>query len=93
MLLGSFLCIGSTIISSFCYSPFQFIFFFGFIFGIGAGLIFPAALYSGWSHLPDRKGMVTGIIIAGYGIGAFVTSFIAKRIINYNNEPSFFEEI
>jgi OFA family oxalate/formate antiporter-like MFS transporter len=78
MILGSFICISSTLISSFCYSPSQFIFCFGCIFGIGAGLIFPAALYSGWSHLPERKGLVTGIIAAGYGMGAFMTSLVSK---------------
>jgi hypothetical protein len=46
-------------------------------FGIGKGFLYPAPLVAGWSHLPGRKGFVSGIIVSGLGIGALVFGIIA----------------
>ncbi len=40
--------------------------------GIGLGYVTPVATVAKW--FPDRKGMVTGIVVMGFGVGAFLLS-------------------
>lgn len=56
-------------------------FSYGFLGGIGLGLgyIVPVATLVKW--FPDRRGMITGIAVAGFGAGALITAPIATRLI------------
>src|SRR4028119_479324 len=47
--------------------------------GIGLGYIVPVATLIKW--FPDKRGFITGIAVAGFGGGAFVTAFIAKGLV------------
>ena len=40
--------------------------------GIGLGYVTPVATVAKW--FPDRKGLVTGIVVMGFGVGAFLLS-------------------
>ena len=40
--------------------------------GIGLGYVTPVATAAKW--FPDRKGLVTGIVVMGFGVGAFLLS-------------------
>jgi MFS transporter, OFA family, oxalate/formate antiporter len=54
---------------------------YGLIAGIGLGLgyIVPVATLVKW--FPDRRGMITGIAVAGFGSGALITAPLATRLI------------
>jgi MFS transporter, OFA family, oxalate/formate antiporter len=54
---------------------------FGVVGGIGLGLgyIVPLAILIRW--FPDRRGFITGLAVAGFGLGAFVTSPLASELI------------
>ena len=56
-------------------------FSYGIIGGIGIGLgyIVPVATLVKW--FPDKRGMITGIAVAGFGAGALITAPIASRLI------------
>lgn len=56
-------------------------FSYGLLAGIGLGLgyIVPVATLVKW--FPDRRGMITGIAVAGFGTGALITAPIASRLI------------
>ena len=47
--------------------------------GLGLGYIVPVATLVKW--FPDRRGMITGIAVAGFGAGALITAPIATRLI------------
>lgn len=49
---------------------------FGFVGGIGLGLAYvtPVATVSSW--FPDKPGLATGMVVMGFGLGAFVMSKI-----------------
>lgn len=51
-------------------------------FGIGLGYIVPIATLIKW--FPDKRGIITGIAVAGFGAGALVTAPIAKSLIESN---------
>jgi OFA family oxalate/formate antiporter-like MFS transporter len=48
--------------------------------GLGLGYIVPVATLIKW--FPDRRGMITGIAVAGFGAGALITAPIAQRLIS-----------
>ncbi|GAC1445729.1 MAG: OFA family MFS transporter [Chloroflexota bacterium] len=47
--------------------------------GLGLGYIVPVATLVKW--FPDKRGMITGIAVAGFGAGAVLTAPIATRLI------------
>src|SRR5271157_4699492 len=64
---------------------------YGLIAGVGLGLgyIVPVATLIKW--FPDRRGMITGIAVAGFGAGALVTAPLATRLIASVGVGSTFE--
>jgi hypothetical protein len=46
-----------------------------------------APLLAAWLHFPDRKGLVSGIIMAGFGLGVFIYNIVSNKIANPNNIP------
>jgi OFA family oxalate/formate antiporter-like MFS transporter len=47
--------------------------------GLGFGYIVPVSVLVKW--FPDRRGLITGIAVGGFGAGALVTAPIATRLI------------
>jgi OFA family oxalate/formate antiporter-like MFS transporter len=54
---------------------------YGLIGGIGLGLgyIVPIAVLVKW--FPDKRGLITGVAVGGFGAGALVTAPVATRLI------------
>src|SRR5580658_6331544 len=48
--------------------------------GLGFGYIVPLAVLVKW--FPDRRGLITGIAVGGFGAGALVTAPLATRLIH-----------
>lgn len=67
----------SIFISSFMVNFWIFIIFYGFIFGLINGACYIVPIKIGLSYLPHWKGKVSGIIVCGFGMGAFFLSYIA----------------
>jgi len=72
-------------LSTFATNIYVFFLLYAVGFGVGKGFLYPAPLNAGWSHLPARKGFVSGIVVSGMGVGAFLFSLITKRVINPDN--------
>ena len=56
--------------------------------GMGMGYICPVATLVKW--FPDKRGLMTGIAVCGYGFGAFIMSPIAARAIIAYGVPATF---
>jgi MFS transporter, OFA family, oxalate/formate antiporter len=54
-------------------------------FGCCNGLAYTIPLKICWDYFPQKKGMVSGIIICGFGIGSFIFSFVSTLLANPNN--------
>jgi len=58
---------------------------YGVMYGVGAGLAYVGPLYSAIRWFPSHKGLVNGIIVAGYGGGALVFNFVQTEYLNPHN--------
>ena len=47
--------------------------------GLGLGYIVPLATLIKW--FPDKRGLITGLTVAGFGAGALITAPVAERLI------------
>src|ERR1700688_2966476 len=47
--------------------------------GLGMGYVVPVAVLVKW--FPDRRGLITGIAVGGFGAGALITAPVATRLI------------
>ena len=52
--------------------------------GIGLGYVTPVATAAKW--YPDRKGLATGIVVMGFGVGAFLLSIVLAPILIVHTE-------
>ncbi len=67
---------------------------YGVLFGIGIGFgyVCPIACAAKW--FPDKKGLINGIAVAGFGAGAFIFNLIIKAFINPTNlQPTFLNTV
>jgi MFS transporter, OFA family, oxalate/formate antiporter len=53
-------------------------------FGLGVAYIVPIAMLQKW--FPDRRGLITGLAVGGFGFGAVLTSPVAQRLIEANKD-------
>lgn len=51
-------------------------------FGLGLAYIVPIAMLQKW--FPDKRGLITGLAVGGFGFGAVVTAPIAQALIKRN---------
>jgi len=49
-------------------------------FGLGLGYIVPITMLQKW--FPDKRGLITGIAVGGFGFGAVLTSPVAQRLVD-----------
>jgi len=76
--IGGLLFSGGWLLAQFGSSHFLFVILgFGILSGIGVGLIYLIPVTIGLMWFPEKKGLVTGITVAGFGGGAALVSQIA----------------
>ena len=51
-------------------------------FGLGLAYIVPIAMLQKW--FPDKRGLITGLAVGGFGFGAVITAPIAQALIKNN---------
>ncbi|XP_069119495.1 oxalate:formate antiporter-like isoform X2 [Argopecten irradians] len=58
---------------------------YGGLFGFGVGIAYASPMGCGMKWLPDTKGLVNGLIVAGFGGGAFVFDQVQTAYLNPSN--------
>ncbi|TFF83725.1 MAG: MFS transporter [Promethearchaeota archaeon] len=77
-MLGAILMAGGVIASSLMTTLLGLLLTYGILFGmgIGFGYVCPIACANKW--FPDKKGLINGIAVAGFGAGAFIFNFLIR---------------
>ena len=50
--------------------------------GIGCGLSYMIPVQCGWEFYPEKKGLITGILMSAYGLGSFFYTLISTALVN-----------
>ena len=79
--LGAIMAGGSWVLASFVGSLWGLYITYGIIGGFGTGIIYVGIIGLMVRWFPDRRGLATGLAAAGYGFGAFFTSFPIDSMI------------
>lgn len=80
--VGHILMLSSILIASFMQTWWTFVVFYAILFPIGAGICYWVPIMCGWEWFPERKGLVSGLILAGFGFSSFIFGFITTAIAN-----------
>jgi len=76
------LCVGAGwIAASWAASPLWLYVSYGAVAGIGTGLSYMPAISSGIKWFPEKKGLITGLIVFGFGFGTAFLSPLATHLI------------
>jgi MFS transporter, OFA family, oxalate/formate antiporter len=79
--IGAIMSGGSWVLSSYADSLTALYISYGVIGGFGTGIIYVGIIGLVVRWFPDRRGLATGLAAAGYGFGAFFTSFPIDSMI------------
>jgi MFS family permease len=61
---------------------------YGFMFGLGQGIAYVVAVASVINWAPDKIGLVSGIVAAGFGLSSSIFAPIQTRMINPENKAA-----
>ena len=79
--IGALLSGGSWVLSAWVDNIWALYFTYGVLGGFGTGIIYVGIIGLMVRWFPDRRGLATGLAAAGYGFGAFFTSFPIDTMI------------
>lgn len=86
MMLGGVVIVSGTLLASTATSLFGLILTHGVPFGVGMGITYAAPIAEAIKWVPAKKGLFTGIVVAGLGAGAFVFGTIAIAVVNPDDQ-------
>lgn len=78
VIVGCCGCYLSSLITNFV----LFKWFFMITFGFATGFTSMLGVYVAWQYFPGHEGLVSGIIMGGFGIGGFMFTLIGVEMIN-----------
>lgn len=61
---------------------------YGAVFGIGVGIAYAIPMACAMKWLPERKGLVNGLVVAGFGGGAFIFDQVQTAFLNPDNKEA-----
>ena len=86
-LLGSTLVVGAYLFGSLATTLAPFLLCYGALFGLGTGLVYTCPTTAAVQWLPHRKGLVNGVVVMGFGLGAFCFNFFITAWCNPDHLP------
>lgn len=85
MLIGGLSIAIPLFVCSYTKNFYLFVFLYSTVIGLGFGLLYMVALRNAWQYFPSKKGMMSGLIMSCYSVGAILWVIITKELANPNN--------
>ena len=85
ILIAAVIGTGSTFAASFLTNFWAFLVVFGGGYGVAGGIIYMIPIVAGWEYFPNRKGMVSGVIISGFSCAGLIFNQISTALANPTN--------
>jgi OFA family oxalate/formate antiporter-like MFS transporter len=70
------------ILASFSKSLIALVVFYGIISGLGIGIAYVCPISAGVKWFPDKRGLITGLSVAGFGAGALIVGPVPRSMID-----------
>ncbi len=81
-IVGGVLLAFGMILASFAKSISMLVIAYGIISGIGIGFAYVCPISTGVKWFPDKRGLITGLAVAGFGAGALIVGPLARMMID-----------
>ncbi|KYZ75479.1 hypothetical protein AXX12_12230 [Anaerosporomusa subterranea] len=81
LLVGGFMWGGGIALAGFATTLTQLYLAYGVISGLGNGIVHSCVVANTVKWFPDKKGVATGLVVAGAGVGAMVSAPIISSIV------------
>jgi hypothetical protein len=92
-LSAGLLIILTVLFSSYILKPFVFLFVFGIGVGVSKGFALSGSFKAGWTYLPGRKGLMSGLVMSAVALGSIIYGISCTRIVNPDNVRNVKEEV
>src|SRR5512136_1296606 len=91
-IIGGIIVAAGWILASFVASGTEsvplFVLAYGVVGGIGVGLCYIAPIQVATRWFPDKKGLATGLTVAGFGGSPFISTYLGQELIDMNHHVS-----
>ncbi|MGB9742626.1 MAG: L-lactate MFS transporter [candidate division WOR-3 bacterium] len=81
-IIGGVLLALGMILASFARNITTLVIAYGVISGIGIGFAYVCPISAGVKWFPDKRGLITGLAVAGFGAGALIVGPLARAMID-----------
>ncbi len=81
-IIGGVLLAAGMILASFAQNIVMLIVAYGVVSGIGIGFAYVCPISAGVKWFPDKRGLITGLAVAGFGAGALIVGPLARAMID-----------
>jgi MFS transporter, OFA family, oxalate/formate antiporter len=81
-MLGGAISISGIYASTYSHNMWLFVALYGGLSGFGCSINYMIPLVCSWEYFPNKRGLVTGIIVGSYGLGSFIFTQISTHIAN-----------
>jgi hypothetical protein len=75
--LGNSLVVAAVFCTSLVNSLTGYLLLYGGLYGAGVGMSYCAPLMLSWSHYPQYKARISGIVVGGFGLGSAIFNIVA----------------
>ncbi len=91
-IIGGIIVAAGWILASFVASGTEsvplFVVAYGVVGGIGVGLCYIAPIQVATRWFPDKKGLATGLTVAGFGGSPFISTYLGQKLIDMDGQVS-----
>ena len=57
-------------------------------FGVTNAMTYMVPVHHGWLWFPNRPGLISGLIICGFGFGALIFNTVSRILVNPDDESA-----
>jgi OFA family oxalate/formate antiporter-like MFS transporter len=74
--------VAGSFLASFTKNYYLFLLLYGVPNGFFAGMGYIVPVYVGWQYFPGKEGIISGVVLAGYGLGTLIFTYVSVHFIN-----------